>query len=60
MSFCNRKVAIIENGSWAPMSGKLMRDIFATMKNVEVIEKGVTIKTRMNENTPNELRELVL
>ena len=58
--FCNRKVAIIENGSWAPMSGKLMRDIFATMKNVEVIEKGVTIKTRMNENTPNELRELVL
>ena len=37
-----------------------MRDIFATMKNVEVIEKGVTIKTRMNENTPNELRELVL
>ncbi len=58
--FCNRKVAIIENGSWAPMSGKLMRDIFATMKNVEVIEKGVTIKTRMDENTPNELRELVL
>ena len=58
--FCNRKVAIIENGSWAPMSGKLMRDIFATMKNVEVIEKGVTIKTRMDENTPNELRQLVL
>ena len=57
--FCNRKVALIENGSWAPMAAKCMREILETMKNVEIVEKPVTIKTRMNENTENELRELV-
>lgn len=57
--FCNRKVALIENGSWAPMAAKLMREILETMKNVEVVEKPVTIRTRMNENTEKELKELV-
>ena len=33
----NRKVAIIENGSWAPASGKLMREEISKMKNMEII-----------------------
>ena len=57
--FCNRKIGLIENGSWAPMAAKCMKDIIATMKNVEVVEPVVTIKTRMNENTEEELRNLV-
>lgn len=57
--FCNRKIGLIENGSWAPMAAKCMKDIITTMKNVEVAETVVTIKTRMNEETPENLRKLV-
>ena len=45
--FCNRKVAIIENGSWAPSAGRVMKEMLSTMSNVEVVEPMVTIKSRM-------------
>ena len=40
----NRTVAIVENGSWAPTSGKLIKEIFSTMKNIEIIEPTLTVK----------------
>ena len=42
-----RKVAIIENGSWAPTSGKVMRELIAPMKNVEYIGENVTLKSAL-------------
>jgi flavorubredoxin len=39
----NRKVAIIENGSWAPASGKLMREEISKMKNMEIIGDGIKL-----------------
>ena len=57
-NYQNRKVAIIENGSWAPMSGKLMKDLFNEMKNIEIVEPIVTIKTRMNKETEKQMEEL--
>ncbi len=45
--FQNRKVAFIENGSWAPMSAKLMRAQFETMKNIEFIEHTVTVPSSL-------------
>lgn len=45
----NRTVAIMQNGSWAPVSGKLMKDIFLSMKNMNIIESQVNIKSSMKE-----------
>lgn len=45
----NRKVALIENGSWAPVAGKLMRDALAEMKDMEVVGTTVTICSRMRD-----------
>ena len=46
----NRTVAFIENGSWAPTSGKLMREIIAPLKNMTIIEGGVTLKSTLKES----------
>ena len=48
-SLQNRTVAIMENGTWAPVAGKQMREIFANMKNIELLEEGVTIRSAVNE-----------
>ena len=54
----NRKVAIIENGSWAPMSGKAMRDILAGLKKIEYIGEGVTLKSALAVGQEAELEAL--
>lgn len=54
----NRKVAIIENGSWTPMAGKVMREYFDSMKNIEVIPQSVTIRSVMTEENINAMQEL--
>ena len=54
----NRKVAIIENGSWAPMSGKAMREILAGLKKIEYIGDGVTLKSALAEGQDAELEAL--
>ena len=48
--YCNRKVAVLENGSWAPTAGKVMTEMLSEMKNVEVVEPAVTIRSRMKES----------
>lgn len=45
----NRTVALIENGTWAPTSGSLMREIFASMKNMNVIDNTLTLKSALKE-----------
>lgn len=48
--YCNRKVAIIENGSWAPSAGRVMREMLSAMNGIEVVEPMVTIKSRMKQS----------
>lgn len=48
-SLQNRTVAIMENGTWAPVAGRQMREIFAGMKNIELLEEGVTIRSEVKE-----------
>ena len=48
-SLQNRTVAIMENGTWAPVAGKQMREIFDGMKNIELLEEGVTIRSAVKE-----------
>ena len=49
-SYQNRKVAIMENGSWAPTAGRVMRAMLEGMKNVEIVEPVVTIRSRMKDS----------
>ncbi len=46
-AYQNRKVAVIENGSWAPSAARAMVSILEPMKNVTVCENKVTIKSTM-------------
>ena len=57
-NYQNRKVGIIENGSWAPNAAKIIKDKMALMKNIEIIEPIVTIKTRLDENSKKVLEKL--
>ncbi len=57
-NYQKRKVALIENGTWAPSAAKTMREIISGMKDVEIIEPVVTIKTTMNEKNVEELNVL--
>lgn len=47
--YCKRKVAVLENGSWAPSAARVMKEMLAQMKEVEVREPVVTIRSRMKE-----------
>lgn len=42
-----RKAGLIENGSWAPSAGRIMKGMLETMKEVEIVEPVVTIRSRM-------------
>ncbi|MEG1731219.1 MAG: MBL fold metallo-hydrolase [Oscillospiraceae bacterium] len=54
----NRTVALIENGTWAPMSGKLMGEIFASMKNMQVLEQRATLKSSVKQEQLEQLDAL--
>ena len=57
-AFQKRKVGIIENGSWAPCAAKSMKAILDTMKNLEICDKVVTIKTTMKDADIEHMKEL--
>ena len=54
----NRTVAVIENGSWAPASGRLMREIFASMKNMTVLEEGASIRSSVKDSDLSGIKAL--
>lgn len=58
-AYQNRKVAIVENGSWAPTAGKVMKSILESMKNVELVEEIVTIRSAMKETDMDGIQKLV-
>ena len=57
-NYQNRKVGIIENGTWAPTAAKTMKDIIAGMKNITLCENEVTIKSRLNEVSREQMEKL--
>ncbi len=56
--FQKRKVAIVENGTWSPSAGRLIREMLESMKAIEVVEPMVTIYSVMNECNMEELNTL--
>ena len=48
-TYQKRRVGIIENGSWAPCAGRIMRGMLETMKEIEIVEPMVTIRSTMKQ-----------
>jgi len=57
-NYQKRTVALMENGSWAPMAAKKMSAILETMKDITICEPIVTIKSTMKEDTLETMEEL--
>lgn len=56
--FQKRTVALMENGSWAPMAGKHMRALLESMKNIEICDTTVTIRSTVTEANLKTMEEL--
>ena len=54
----NRTVAFIENGSWAPNSGKLMKEIIGSLKGMNVLEPVITIKSSLTGEKMKQVEDL--
>ena len=57
-AYQNRKVAIVENGSWAPTAARTMKGYLEEMKNVTICDTVVTIKSKATEDTYKEMEKL--
>lgn len=57
-AYQKRTVALIENGTWAPLAGKCMKKFLEEMKEITVLEPVVTIKSAVNEHTLEQLENL--
>ena len=57
-NFQGRTVGLIENGSWAPLAAKIMRELFAKSKNIAFTETTVTIRSALNETSTAQLDAL--
>ena len=57
-NYQKREVGIIENGSWAPSSGKKMKNILEKMKDLKIVEPIITIKSRLKEEDISKLENL--
>ena len=57
-NYQKRTVGLIENGSWAPMAGKVMKESLSQLKEVTLLEPVVTIKSTLNESSMEQLEQL--
>ena len=57
--FKNRTIGLMENGSWAPVAAKKMREILDTMQNITVAEPVITIKSTMNDAVIAQMEALI-
>ena len=57
-NFQNRKVAFIDNGSWAPAAGKKMREAMEQLKDITVVEPMVTVESTVKQKTIDDLARL--
>jgi len=55
----NRRIALVENGSWAPQAAKVMRAMIEPMQNVEIVEPVVTLRGAMKEADQPAIAELL-
>ena len=54
----NRKIALIENGSWAPTAGNLMKGVLSSLKNTEFLGQTLTVRAALSEGQAADLEAL--
>ncbi len=57
-NFQNKKIALIENGSWAPLAAKIMKKMLEGCKNIEFIEPVVRIMSALNNDSREQIDKL--
>ncbi len=57
-NYQKRTVAIMENGSWAPTAARVMKTQLEGMKNIDIIEPVITIKSTMKPDNVEQMKEL--
>jgi len=57
-AYQQRRVGIVENGSWAPSAGKVMTEMLAQMKQVEVVQPMITLRSRLHSDQLPQLEQL--
>lgn len=57
-NYRNRRVGMIENGSWAPIAAKLMREMLQPLQGIEIVEPVVTVRSRLNAANIDQLEAL--
>lgn len=57
-NYQNRKIGIIENGSWAPSAGKCMKEIVSKMKDIKLCDTTVTIMSKMKDENIENMKKL--
>ena len=57
-NYQKRRFGIVENGSWAPAAGKVMRSMIEGLKDCEIVEPMVTIRSRMKSADEAQLEQL--
>ena len=57
-AFQNRRIAFMENGSWAPTAARVMRAKVETMKGMEFVDPVVTIKSALSDDSRAAIKEL--
>ena len=57
-NYQKRRFGIVENGSWAPSAGKVMRSMIEGLKDCEIVEPMVTIRSRMKAADEAQLEQL--
>ena len=54
-NFQNRTIGLIENGSWAPMAAKIMREMFAKSRNITFTDTTVKILSSLNDESKGQI-----
>lgn len=57
-NYQNRTIGIIENGTWAPMAAKIIKNMFANSKNISFAPTTVTILSALNDQSNQQLEQL--
>ena len=58
-NFQKRKAALVENGSWAPLAAKKMRESLESMKNIEICENTVSIKSTVKAENVEQMDKMI-
>ena len=59
-NFQNRRIGLIENGSWAPMAAKVIKGMFEKSKNITFTDTTITITSAMKEQDKEQMEKMIL